>query len=185
MTTHTPAKTKKGLFNRPPNPYVHPYFGGMVLGIILFLALFLTGNGLGSSGATSRIDAAIVDAVAPSHVDNTPYLLKMAGGDLNPLDDWIVPVFFGALLGGFTSGMINRRVKLETTKGPHISDHKRWLFAFLGGVIFLYGARMARGCTSGQALTGGATLSAGSWVVMFSIFAGAYGMAYFVRKMWN
>ena len=155
------------------------------MGIILFLALLLTGNGLGSSGATSRIDAAIVDAVAPAHVDNTPYLLKMAGGDLNPLDDWIVPVFFGALLGGFTSGMINRRVKLETTKGPNISDRKRWLFAFLGGVIFLYGARMARGCTSGQALTGGATLSAGSWVVMFSIFAGAYGMAYFVRKMWN
>jgi len=185
MTTHTPAKTKKGLFNRPPKPYVHPYFGGMVLGIILFLALLLTGNGLGSSGATSRIDAAIVDAVAPSHVDKTPYLLKMAGGDLNPLDDWIVPVFFGALLGGFTSGMINRRVKLETTKGPNISDRKRWLFAFLGGMIFLYGARMARGCTSGQALTGGATLSAGSWVVMFSIFAGAYGMAYFVRKLWN
>ena len=185
MTTHTPAKTKKGLSNLPPKPYVHPYFGGMVLGIILFLALLITGNGLGSSGATSRIDAAIVDAVAPSHVNNTPYLLKMAGGDLNPLDDWIVPVFFGALLGGFTSGIINRRVKLETTKGPNISDRKRWLFAFLGGVIFLYGARMARGCTSGQALTGGATLSAGSWVVMFAIFAGAYGMAYFVRKMWN
>jgi len=185
MTTHAPAKNKKGLFNRPPKPYVHPYFGGMVLGIILFLAMLITGNGLGSSGATSRIDAAIVDAVAPSHVNNTPYLLKMAGGDLNPLDDWIVPVFFGALLGGFTSGMINRRVKLETTKGPNISDRKRWLFSFLGGVIFLYGARMARGCTSGQALTGGATLSAGSWIVMFAIFGGAYGMAYFVRKLWN
>jgi H+/Cl- antiporter ClcA len=185
MATHTPAKTRKGIFNRPEKPYVHPYFGGMVLGIILFLAMFLTGNGLGSSGATSRIDAAIVDAVAPNHVDTTPYLLKMAGGDLNPLDDWIVPVFFGALLGGFTSGAFNGRLKFETTKGPNISNKKRWLFSFLGGMIFLYGARMARGCTSGQALTGGATLSAGSWVVMFAIFAGAYGMAYFVRKAWN
>ena len=185
MATYTHAKTKKGLLNRPEKPYVHPYFGGAVLGVILFLALLLTGNGLGSSGATSRIDAAIVDAVAPSHVDNNPYLLKMAGGDKNPLDDWIVPVFFGALLGGFASGLINGRIKLETTKGPNISDRKRWLFAFLGGVIFLYGARLARGCTSGQALTGGATLSAGSWVVMFAIFAGAYGMAYFVRKLWN
>jgi hypothetical protein len=44
---------------------------------------------------------------------------------------------------------------------------------------------MARGCTSGQALTGGTTLSAGSWLVMFAIFGGAYGMAYFMRKMWN
>ena len=181
----TAPVTKKSIFNRPEKPYVHPYLGGTILGIVLFLAFFLTGNGLGSSGATSRIDAAIVDAVAPSHVDNTPYLLKMAGGDKNPLDDWIVPVFLGALLGGFTSGMIGGRVKLTTTKGPNISNRTRWLVAFLGGVLFLYGARMARGCTSGQALSGGATLAAGSWVIMLCIFASAYAVAYFVRKMWN
>jgi len=183
MTTTT--NTRKSLFNRTPRPYVHPYFGGMVLGIVLFLAIFLTGNGLGSSGATSRLVALAEDQVAPEHVDRTPYMLKLAGGDKNPLDDWIVPVFFGALLGGFTSGMVFGRVRLETTKGPHISTRARWAFAFLGGMLFLYGARMARGCTSGQALTGGTTLSAGSWVVMFAIFGGAYGLAYFVRKLWN
>jgi hypothetical protein len=186
MTTAVKPQSKglKVLFNRPAEPYVHPYFGGAVLGIVLFLALFLTGNGLGSSGATTRIVAFVEDAVAPAHVDQTPYLLKMAGGDKNPLDDWIIPVFFGALLGGFTSGMISGRVKLETTKGPNISNRTRWLMAFLGGVFFLYGARMARGCTSGQALTGGTTLAAGSWLIMFAIFGGAYGLAYFVRKLW-
>jgi len=178
------AQIRKTFFNHPEKPYVHPYFGGAVLGIVLFLAFFLTGNGLGSSGATSRIDAALVDAVAPSHVDNTPYLLKLAGGDKNPLDDWIMPVFFGALLGGFVSGAFNGRLKFTTTKGPNISKRTRWLMAFLGGVAFLYGARMARGCTSGQALSGGATLAAGSWVIMFAIFGGAYALAYFVRKLW-
>jgi len=122
--------------------------------------------------------------VAPQHADNTPYLLKMAGGDKNPLDDWIVPVFFGALLGGFASGARNGRLRLTTTRGPHISDRTRWLMSFLGGVIFLYGARMARGCTSGQALSGGATLAAGSWAIMLAIFGGAYLLAYFVRKLW-
>lgn len=180
MTMTAPAKKI-----REVKPYVHPYFGGMVLGIILFLAFFLTGNGLGSSGATARLDALLVDNIAPSHVDRTPYLLKMAGGDKNPLDDWIIPVFFGALIGGFVSGKIGNRVKLETTKGPRISHRARWLFAFLGGVLFLYGARLARGCTSGQALSGGATLAAGSWAIMFAIFGGAYGLAYFVRKLWN
>jgi hypothetical protein len=34
---------------------------------------------------------AVEDLVAPEHIDRTPYLLKLAGGDLNPLDDWIVP----------------------------------------------------------------------------------------------
>src|SRR5512139_2279967 len=116
------GKFKAFLFNRAEKPYVNPYLGGMILGIVLFLAFFLTGNGLGSSGATSRIDALIVDTISPSHVDNNPYLLKMAGGDKNPLDDWIVPVFFGALLGGFASGFFNGRLKFMTTKGPNISD---------------------------------------------------------------
>jgi len=174
----------KSIFNRPEKAYAHPYLAGAVLGVVLFLAFLLTGNGLGSSGATSRIDALLVDTVAPAHVDNNPYLLKMAGGDKNPLDDWIVPVFFGALLGGFVSGARNGRLKLTTTKGPNISNRTRWAMAFLGGVIFLYGARMARGCTSGQALSGGATLAAGSWVIMLAIFGGAYLLAYFVRKLW-
>jgi hypothetical protein len=176
--------TKKSIFNRPEKPYVHPYFGGVMLGIVLFLAFFLTGNGLGSSGGTTRIVTFVEDQVNPAHVDRTPYLLKMAGGDKNPLDDWIIPVFFGALVGGFTSGLIFGRAKIETTKGPNVSNRTRWLMAFLGGTIFLYGARMARGCTSGQALSGGASLAAGSWVIMFAIFAGAYAVAYFVRKLW-
>jgi hypothetical protein len=172
------------IFNRPEKPYVNPYLGGVILGIILFLSLLLTGNGLGSSGGTTRLVALVEDLINPAHVDQTPYLLKMAGGDKNPLDDWIIPVFFGALLGGFTSGTLFGRTKLETTKGPRVSHRTRWLMAFLGGTIFLYGARMARGCTSGQALTGGATLAAGSWAIMFAIFAGAYALAYFVRKLW-
>ncbi len=174
----------RSIFNRPEKAYLHPYLAGAVLGVVLFTAFLLTGNGLGSSGATSRLDAALVDAVAPAHVDRTPYLLKMAGGDRNPLDDWIVPVFFGALLGGFASGARHGRLKLTTTKGPGISDRTRWTMAFAGGVIFLYGARMARGCTSGQALSGGATLAAGSWLIMLSIFGSAYLLAYFVRRLW-
>lgn len=177
--------TKKSIFNRPEKPYVHPYLGGIVLGIVLFLAFFLTGNGLGSSGGTTRIVTFVEDQINPAHVDRTPYLLKMAGGNKNPLDDWIIPVFLGALVGGFTSGLIFGRAKIETTRGPNVSNRTRWLMAFAGGTIFLYGARMARGCTSGQALSGGASLAAGSWVIMFAIFAGAYALAYFVRRLWN
>ena len=180
----TAPVTRKRIFNRPEKPYANPYFGGMVLGIVLFLSILLTGNGLGSYGGTTRLVAFAEDLINPTHVDRTPYLLKMAGGDKNPLDDWIIHVFFVALLGGFTSGNIFGRTKLETTKGPQVSNRTRWLMAFVGGTIFLYGARMARGCTSGQALTGGATLAAGSWAIMFAIFGGAYALAYFVRKLW-
>lgn len=173
------------LFNRPEKPYVHPYLGGALLGMVLFLAFFLTGNGLGASGGLNRYVVFVEDLIAPSHVNRTPYLLKMAGGSKNPLDDWIVFVTTGAILGGFVSGWLHGRLKVETGKGPRISTRTRWMMAFLGGAIMGYGARMARGCTSGQALSGGATLSAGSWALMFAIFGGAYLLAYFVRRLWT
>ncbi|MEZ4674915.1 MAG: YeeE/YedE thiosulfate transporter family protein [Caldilineaceae bacterium] len=119
------------------------------------------------------------------HIDRVPYLLKLAGGDKNPLDDWVVPMVFGTLAGGLVSGWLNGRLKVETNKGPNISNRRRWVWAFVGGVIMGYGARMARGCTSGQALSGGATLSVGSWAFMFAVFGGAYAVAYFVRRLWN
>lgn len=189
MTAATPTQEKlpffKKLFRRESKNYWNAYFGGIMLGIVLFLSFFLTGNGLGASGGLSHYAAYIEDLIAPDHVDRVAYLLKMAGGQLNALDNWIVMVTTGVILGGFISGVINGRAKFETNKGPNISNRTRWIVAFIGGIFFTYGARLARGCTSGQALSGGATLSAGSWVVMFAIFGGAYALAYFVRGLWN
>lgn len=175
----------KFLTNRPTRPYVHPYLGGALLGVVLFLAFFLTGNGLGASGGLNRFIVFFQDLIAPEHVDITPYLITMAGGDLNPLDNWIIPMIIGTLFGGFFSGWRNGRLKIETNKGPRITTKSRWAFAFIGGAFMGFGARFARGCTSGQALSGGAVLSVGSWFFMFAVFAGGYALAYFVRKLWN
>jgi hypothetical protein len=168
-----------------PKPFVNPYAAGALLGLVLFASFFLTGNGLGASGGLNRILVFFEDLIAPQHVDTTPYLLEMAGGSKNPLDSWIVFVTAGVVLGGFVSGWINGRIKVETGKGPQISKRTRWLMAFIGGLFMGYGARFARGCTSGQALSGGAVQSVGSWAFMFAVFGGAYALAYFVRKLWN
>lgn len=173
------------LAQRAARPYVHPYLGGILLGIVLFTAFFLTGNGLGASGGLNHIVVAVEDVFVPSHVDRTPYLLAIAGGDKNPFDNWVVYMVLGVIVGGFASGLVHGRVKVETNKGPHISIRTRWIAAFVGGAIMGYGARLARGCTSGQALSGGAVLSVGSWAFMFAVFAGGYAVAYFVRKLWN
>lgn len=170
---------------KSPRAYVQPYIAGTLLGIVLFLAFFITGNGLGASGGLNRIVVAVEDLVVPQHVNKVPYLAKMAGGDINPFDHWTVIMVIGVIMGGFFSGIANRRFKVETRKGPQISVRSRWMFAFLGGVIMVYGARLARGCTSGQALSGGAVLSVGSWAFMLCIFFSAYVVAWFVRKMWN
>lgn len=170
---------------REPRPYLDPYLGGLLLGLVLFASFYITGGGLGASGGLNRVLVFFEDLLLPEHVNTTPYLLSMAGGELNALDNGVVYLLAGTVLGGFLSGWFNRRVKLETRKGPRITVRTRWLLAFAGGVLMGYGARFARGCTSGQALSGGAVLSAGSWAFMMAVFAGAYLLAGFLRRLWN
>ena len=166
-------------------PYINPYVAGALLGVVQFGAFFITGTGLGASGGLNRLLVYGQNLVAPEHIDQVPYLLKMAGGDTNPLNSWIVYLTIGTIFGGVLSGLFGRRMKIETNKGPQISNRTRWIMAFLGGILMGYGARLARGCTSGQALSGGAVLSVGSWAFMFAVFAGAYALAYFLRRYWN
>ncbi len=169
---------------RQAKPYWNSYLSGVALGVLLFLSFWITGNGLGSSGGVQRVLAFVLDIFAPTHVDQTPYWAKLAGGDKNPLNNWLVIEIVGLLAGGLVSGWLGGRLKVETRKGPRITDKTRWFMAFGGGMIMGFGARLARGCTSGQALSGGAVLSAGSWAFMFSIFIGAYGLAWFFRRFW-
>jgi uncharacterized membrane protein YedE/YeeE len=101
-----------------------------------------------------------------------------------PLASWTVFLLLGAFAGAFVSGWQGRRLRLSIERGPNVSDGTRLALAFAGGFIAAYGAKIARGCTSGQALTGGAMLNAGSLVFMGAVFASAYALAYFVRKEW-
>lgn len=170
---------------KSPRPYLDPYVGGALLGFVLFLSFFVTGGGLGASAALSRVQTSALDALAPERVDRIAYFAELAGGERSALNHTSVAMLLGTLVGGFASGVVGRRVKLETRKGPRVSVGLRWAMAFTGGVIMAYGARLARGCTSGQALSGGAVLSVGSWAFMFSIFGAGYAVAWFFRRLWT
>jgi len=170
---------------KEPRPYVNPYLAGTLLGVVLFLSFYVTGGGLGASGALSHIQTGVLDWFAPAHVDRTAYFADIAGGERNPWTSSGVYMLVGTIVGGFASGLYNRRVRLELRKGPNVTITTRVVFALLGGIIMGYGARLARGCTSGQALSGGAVLSVGSWAFAFAVFASAYALAWFVRRLWN
>lgn len=163
----------------------NPYAAGTLLGVVLFASFVLTGHGLGASGALSRVVFAAEKAVDSGHVDRHPYLVRIAGGNADVLDHWLVWVALGVMLGGLVSGLAAKRFRLAIQRGPSISAPVRLVFALAGGALVGYAAQLARGCTSGQALSGGAVLSAGSWVFMFAVFGGGYAIAYFVRRLWN
>jgi uncharacterized membrane protein YedE/YeeE len=168
-----------------PRPFPNPYLTGMGLGVVLFLSVLITGDGLGASGAVQRVWAWFESLIVPHHVDTNIYLVAYAGGEAQPLNHWIVMLAIGVVIGGFISGLFGRRVYTEIVKGPRISNRTRLLFALLGGSLVGFGARFARGCTSSQGLSGSALLSVGSWIFMMAFFAGALVAAPFFRKLWN
>lgn len=164
--------------------YIDPYLAGALLGLVLFGAYALTGSGLGASGAINRVQLAVLKIFAPGHIDTVKHFAATAGGDRRPLLDPSVGMLLGTLVGGLLSGLLHGRVRFELRKGPRASARTRLVLAFVGGGIMGFGARLARGCTSGQALSGGATLSVGSFAFMFSIFGAGYALAWFLRKQW-
>jgi hypothetical protein len=169
---------------RDPSKFWNPYLGGAALGLVLLSAFVVMGKGLGASGASFRIGVAAVEAVAPGHVAGAPGLRGVAQGG-SPLDDWLVFEVLGVVLGGVVGAYTSGRLSKEILRGPRSSKAARIGLALLGGLLMGFAARMARGCTSGQALSGGALLSAGSWAFMMSVFAGGYAFAWLVRREWR
>jgi hypothetical protein len=169
---------------RDPNRFWNPYLAGVALGLVLLTAYVVMGKGLGASGASFRLGVAAVQAVAPAHAVAAPGLHSVAAGG-SPLDDWLVYEVLGVALGGLVAAYTSGRLSREVLKGPRISTAGRIGLALLGGAIMGFAAKLARGCTSGQALSGGALLSAGSWAFMFSVFGGGYALAWFVRREWR
>ncbi len=167
--------------DRPMNPYL----AGFLLGLVLLLTIFVTGRGLGASGATKSLVVATVGAVAPEHAATSPFYSKLVGpGHENPLKAWLVFEVLGVLIGAFVSGLSADRLKLVTEKGPRVSVRNRLLFAAAGGALFGAGAQLARGCTSGAALSGMAVLSVAGFVTMLAIFGSGFLFAWFTRSLW-
>ncbi|MEQ9302436.1 MAG: YeeE/YedE thiosulfate transporter family protein [Marinoscillum sp.] len=170
---------------KTPQAYWNPYVCGIGLGLVLLSAFVVMGRGIGASGAMSSVVATGVQTVSKSHAKaNAFYMGYLGDGTVHPLKDWLVFEVIGVLIGGFVSGILARRSRIKVEKGPLISGSKRFVYAFFGGIIMAFGTKLARGCTSGQALTGGAMMNVGSWIFMLALFAGAYAMAGLVKRLW-
>ena len=167
-------------------PLWNPYVAGFALGLVLLASFLVLGFGLGASGAANRTGAYVAHKLAPRTMENSSYFSRYVGsGKKHVLDDWLIfsvmGVFLGGAVGAFSSGRMRRRI----LRGPNISVRNRILLAVFGGMLLGLGARIARGCASGQGLTGGALLSAGSWAFMMLFFMGAYLAAPLVRRQWK
>lgn len=164
--------------------WMNPYRAGVLLGLVLLLALFVSGRGLGASGAWRSVVVTAVSAVAPDHAREAPFYARVARLEPHPMKTWLVFEVIGVLLGAFASALMARRIGLVVERPAHVTPARRLAFAAAGGALFGFGAMIARGCTSGAALTGMATGSVGGFATTVAIFGSGYGFAYLARRLW-
>ena len=165
--------------------YMNPYLAGFFLGLLLLVTIFVTGRGLGASGAVKSGVVATVNSVAPSHAQESKFYKEyLDEHENNPLKNWLVFEVLGVIVGAFISGLVSNRLNFTLEKIPTVTTKTRVITAFIGGALFGLGSQLGRGCTSGSALSGMAVMSTGGLITMFAIFGAAYAFAWFFRKLW-
>jgi hypothetical protein len=170
---------------KPKTRYINPYLGGVLLGLVLLAANFISGRGLGASGAAKSTIVATVNKVAPEHAENAAFFAEYnESHPEGPMKAWLVFQMLGVIVGAFLSGAVFNRLKFKVEHSPKITSRRRIIFAVIGGILFGFGSQLGRGCTSGSALSGMAIMSLGGFISMAFIFGTAFALAWFFRKNW-
>lgn len=162
---------------------------GIALGLLLTLATALV-KPLGVSTQFVVTDAAVAHKVAPEATKKNKYLAKYG-----EKENWGVGygwmLVFGMFAGGLVTSRLLRNRQPEADKGsmPPMwsqlfggSRNKRFAAAFFGGVLLLFGARLAGGCTSGHMISGISQLALSSFIFGVCTFGAAIGMAHFLYR---
>ena len=122
-----------------------PYVAGTMLGLVSWFSVLTAGKYLGVSTTFVRTIGMIESIFTPERVASLPYFVKE-----KPIIDWqwieVLGILIGAFIASKLSGDFKRRFlppMWEKRFGP--SRFKRWIVAFFGGIILMFGARMADG----------------------------------------
>ena len=150
----------------------NPYLVGIGIGVLSWIAFGLLDEPLGISTALSSASSVCaLPAIGSDGVAQNAYWAK------NP-PKWNGGMLFliGTFLGSLLSVLVSRTFRLEKVPATWSqqfggSTAKRFVAAFLGGVIIMFGARMAGGCTSGHGISGSLQLALSSWTFFLTMFA--------------
>ena len=161
-----------------------PYMAGAGIGLTLLATFFIMGRGLGASAAFSVTAAVATRAINPEYAGSLKYFSQDLGLD-SPMRNWIVLEIGGLFLGALTGALISGNFRIIFDKGSHHSNAFRVLTAFSGGMLIGFASRLARGCTSGVALSGGAQLAVSGWIFVISMFISGFITAAVLRRLWS
>ncbi len=161
-----------------------PYVAGAGIGLTLLAALYIFNWGLGASSAFSLLAAVAVKGLSPEFAGSLKYFSRQLSA-ASPLKNWVLFEVGGLFLGAFTGSILSGTIGLRFERGGHLSSGTRLLTAFAGGTLIGFSSRLARGCTSGVGLSGGAQLALSGWIFLISMFVSGLIAAAFLRRLWT
>jgi uncharacterized membrane protein YedE/YeeE len=165
------------------NSFWSPYLAGVGIGLTLLASFIIAGQGLGASRAFTVVAGTGLKEVLPGYTATLAYLSKYL--ELSPFRDWTVVEVSGVLIGAFLGVLLSRGFRLRMDKADRMSIGIRVLTAFGGGAILGFASRLARGCTSGVALTGSSQFALSGWVFVVAMFASGFLFAAMFRRLWS
>jgi uncharacterized protein len=165
------------------NRFWSPYLAGAGLGLTLLASFIIAGQGLGASRAFTVVAGTAIKAVAPTYTATLSYLSKYL--ERSPFSDWTFLEVTGVLIGALIGVLMSHGFKVRFDRGSAMSVGMRVMTAFSGGIILGFASRLARGCTSGVALTGGAQFALSGWAFVIAMFASGFLFAALFRRLWS
>ncbi len=168
-------------------PFWHPLIAGVALGLVLLLTFLISGHGLGASGFFTRLTAWFGAEFARSATETNSYLgpfIKGAGGAINPLASWISWEVVGVVVGAVIAAVTGGRFRPRLDGAKNLPGGGRMAFAVGGGILTGFGARLARGCTSGIGLSGSAPLAVAGFLFLIGFFIAGIAVSFVIRKAW-
>jgi uncharacterized membrane protein YedE/YeeE len=148
---------------------------GMLFGLVSIAAILLYGP-IGVSSTYPRAVGALWRLLDPTAAGANAYLVKM-GALLKPETMLVV----GLLIGGFLAARVGRGATrgaaLDASEGAervHPGERtttRRYVDAFVGGALIVFGARLAGGCTSGHIISGITQLAVSGVLFGAAVFA--------------
>ena len=150
----------------------NPYLAGALSGLVLIASVGFAGKFFGTSTTFVRSTGMIEKIFNAGRVAQMDYFMKEA-----PVVDWqwmfVIGIFFGALLASKLSGTFAIQALPDMWRSRFgDSILKRAAAAFAGGVIAMFGARLADGCPSGHGLSGSAQLAVSGFIALICFFIG-------------
>lgn len=166
------------------NNFWSPYIAGAGLGFTLLATFYIAGWGLGASSAFSLLTSVGMQKVNPEFTQQLTYFSRYLDAE-SPLRSWILFEIAGLFLGALSAALFSGNFKFRFDRGSGMSAGKRLVAAVSGGIMIGFASRLARGCTSGVALSGGAQLAIGGWLFVIAMFVSGFIVAAFFRRLWT